>query len=231
MRFHLPSHAMSRQAPKASMPHASPWGILVAHSAYAKASPFGRGVTEGDGEGKPGTKEPLRSDGQALCQSDTIAVQSCLAAALPSQSGLRPPRPGCGTQRLLRCRSHPAGRGPNSSSLFPPLAAVVAVAPKGGAIGMSGQASRRTTLSVRLRSTRAGRWLPAAAAAPGQRALSSCRCPRQRITPCFRDTGGGRLAVAPGRRASGRGSSTLREPCRARLVFQSASVNLWKMHD
>ena len=35
---------------------------------------------------------------------------------------------GCGTQRLLRCRSHPAGRGPNSSSLFPPLAAVVAVA-------------------------------------------------------------------------------------------------------
>ena len=40
----------------------------------AKASPFGRGVTEGDGEGKPGTKEPLHSDKQALCQSDTIAV-------------------------------------------------------------------------------------------------------------------------------------------------------------
>ena len=38
---------------------------------------------------------------------------------------------GCGSQRLLRCRSHPAGRGPNSSSLFPPLAAVVAVARKG----------------------------------------------------------------------------------------------------
>ena len=36
--------------------------------------------------------------------------------------------PGCGSQRLLRCRSHPAGRGPNSSSLLPPLAAVVAVA-------------------------------------------------------------------------------------------------------
>ena len=36
--------------------------------------------------------------------------------------------PGCGSQRLLRYRSHPAGRGPNSSSLFPPLAAVVAVA-------------------------------------------------------------------------------------------------------
>ena len=39
-----------------------------------------------DGEGKPGRKEPLRSDKQALCQSDTIAVQSCLVAALPSQS-------------------------------------------------------------------------------------------------------------------------------------------------
>ena len=38
---------------------------------------------------------------------------------------------GCGSQRLLRCRSHSAGRGPNSSSLFPPLAVVVAVARKG----------------------------------------------------------------------------------------------------
>ena len=36
--------------------------------------------------------------------------------------------PGCGSQRLLRCRLHPAGRCPNSFSLFPPLAAVVAVA-------------------------------------------------------------------------------------------------------
>ena len=43
--------------------------------------------------------------------------------------------PGCGSQRLLRPlvrASHPAGRGPNSSSLFPPLAAVVAVAPSEG---------------------------------------------------------------------------------------------------
>jgi len=48
----------------------------------AKASPFGRGVTEGDGEGKPGRKEPLRSDRQAFCQSDTIAV-----------SGIRRQRP------------------------------------------------------------------------------------------------------------------------------------------
>ena len=35
---------------------------------------------------------------------------------------------GCGTQQLLRIRLHLAGRGPNNSSLFPPLAAVIAVA-------------------------------------------------------------------------------------------------------
>ena len=48
---------------------------------------------------------------------------------------LRSTRPGCGSQRLLRCRLHPAGRGPNSDSLFPPLAAVIAVAPSRGASG------------------------------------------------------------------------------------------------
>ena len=52
----------------------------------------------------------------------------CLSTTSPS-SLTRCHCPGCGSQRLLRCRSHPAGRCPNSSSLFPPLAAVVAVAP------------------------------------------------------------------------------------------------------
>ena len=52
----------------------------------ARASPFGRGVCAADGEGKPSTKEPLRSDRQAFCQSDTIAAQSCLSASLPSQA-------------------------------------------------------------------------------------------------------------------------------------------------
>ena len=37
--------------------------------------------------------------------------------------------PGCGTQHPLRSRLRFAGRGPNSDSLFPPLAAVVVVAP------------------------------------------------------------------------------------------------------
>ena len=50
--------------------------------------------------------------------------------------------PGCGSQRLLRCRSHPAGRCPNSSSLFPPLAAVVAVAPTEGRLWQSPQSER-----------------------------------------------------------------------------------------
>ena len=39
-----------------------------------------------DGEGKPGTKEPLRSDGQALCQSDAIAVPELFGSGLASQS-------------------------------------------------------------------------------------------------------------------------------------------------
>ena len=56
----------------------------------AKASPFGRGVTEGDGEGKPGRKEPLRSDGQALCQSDAIAVSELFVSGLALSVGLAP---------------------------------------------------------------------------------------------------------------------------------------------
>ena len=54
--------------------------------------------------------------------------------------------PGCGSQRLLRCRSHPAGRGPNSSSLFPPLAAVVAVA-SGLTDGSRAVSTKKTPLS------------------------------------------------------------------------------------
>ena len=147
----------------------------------AKASPLGRGVTEGDGEGKPGRKEPLRSDRQALCQSDAIAVQELFISslALSVSSPCSSPRPGCGSQRLLRCRSHPAGRCPNSSSLFPPLAAVVAVAPKGEPL-----AGRVTFLwTPEARRGAKGRALLQRTAASGQRSLSSCRWPRQRSTP------------------------------------------------
>ena len=50
-------------------------------------------VTEGDGEGKPGRKEPLRSDGQAFCQSDTIAVSELFGSSLALSVSLRPPAP------------------------------------------------------------------------------------------------------------------------------------------
>ena len=41
----------------------------------AKASPFGRGGTEGDGEGKDADKQLLRYDSIALTKSLLIAVQ------------------------------------------------------------------------------------------------------------------------------------------------------------
>ena len=43
---------------------------------FRKASPSGRGVTKGDGEGKPVKADRRHSDRQALCQSDGIAVWS-----------------------------------------------------------------------------------------------------------------------------------------------------------
>ena len=45
-----------------SSPSRGASGETVHFAGPAKASPFGRGVTEGDGEGKPGTKEHLHSD-------------------------------------------------------------------------------------------------------------------------------------------------------------------------
>ena len=78
------------------------------------------------------TKRNRHSDSIALPKKQLIAVRRLSGDGLAlSVIAARCHCPGCGTQRLLRCRLHPAGRGPNSSSLFPPLAAVVAVAPKG----------------------------------------------------------------------------------------------------
>mgnify|MGYP003166042334 FL=1 len=88
-----------------------------------------------DGEGKPVIKESPYSDEQGLSQMESISLRSMLMVSGLALSVLaaRCHCPGCGSQSLLRCRLHPAGRCPNSSSLFPPLAAVVAVAPKGRA--------------------------------------------------------------------------------------------------
>ena len=44
----------------------------------AKASPFGRGVTAGDGEGKLSATEPPHGDRKPLCQSETIATSAIL---------------------------------------------------------------------------------------------------------------------------------------------------------
>ena len=43
-----------------------------------------------DGEGKSGRKEPLRSDGLSLCQSDTIAVSELFVSVLALSVGLAP---------------------------------------------------------------------------------------------------------------------------------------------
>ena len=57
-------------------PAALLWGAFVLHRRFpfVKASPLGRGVTEGDGEGKPDIEEPLRNDKLSLGQSKSIAV-------------------------------------------------------------------------------------------------------------------------------------------------------------
>ena len=76
----------------------------------------------------------------ATFEAREARIKGCSPLTIPKKkskpkNASRFAKTGCGSQRLLRCRSHPAGRGPNSSSLFPPLAAVVAVAPSRGASG------------------------------------------------------------------------------------------------
>ena len=69
-----------------------------------KPLPLGEvALRSNDGEGKPGTKEPLRSDKQALCQSDTIAVSELFGSGLALSVSLRSPAPPKGEP--LACRS------------------------------------------------------------------------------------------------------------------------------
>ncbi len=95
----------------------------------------------------PARKSRGRGDRQALCQSDTIAAQSCLAAALPSQSGLRPPAPPKGEPlaewktlnwegKLCGLPKPPLGRGGGSASALTERLSPAAA---------HGQASLRTT--------------------------------------------------------------------------------------
>ena len=60
-----------------------------------KPLPLGEvALRSNDGEGKPGRKEPLRSDRQALCQSDTIAVSELFGSGLALSVGLAPAKAG-----------------------------------------------------------------------------------------------------------------------------------------
>ena len=74
------------------------------------ASPFGRGVTAGDGEGKLGAKELPYSDKQTLCQRDVIAVSVLFVSGLALSGASRQGRvaapsicfgPWCGPRILL----------------------------------------------------------------------------------------------------------------------------------
>ena len=118
---------------------------------------------------------------------------SGLRSGCPSYNlsvSLRSTRPGCGSQRLLRCRLHPAGRGPNSSSRFPPLAAVVA--PSRGASGeearLSGMPKPPLVRGGGTASAVTERLSPAKASRSG--------CPLSNLSVCFADS-------SPSRGASG----------------------------
>ena len=66
-------------------------GDFLRLPAEPKPLPLGEvALQSNDGEGKPSTKEPLRSDGQTLCQSDTIAVQELFGSSLALSVGLTP---------------------------------------------------------------------------------------------------------------------------------------------
>ena len=69
----------------------------------AKASPFGRGVTEGDGEGKDAAKQLLHSDSIALTKNLLIAAQKLFCPGLALSVSLRSPAPPKGEP--LACRS------------------------------------------------------------------------------------------------------------------------------
>jgi len=104
----------------------------------AKASPFGRGVTEGDGEGKPVFQEPLRSDRQAFCQSDTIAVPELFGSILALSVSSQAPRQGRVAAPSIR-RAPLASCWPLPQQLLPVSATGGGRrrCPKGRAIGMS----------------------------------------------------------------------------------------------
>ena len=114
-------------------------------SQSASQPPLPEGEALACRSGSRGTREVFRIGNSSALLSRSTDANLCSKARhfMPNQtfsgqlkvsrSANGASHPGCGSQRLLRSRLHPAGRGPNSDSLFPPPAAVVAVAPFGGA--------------------------------------------------------------------------------------------------
>ena len=88
--LHLPSHKMGGQGRKTIIPLFSPKRYRKRYG-LPKPLPLGAvALRSNDGEGKPGAKEPLRSDGQALCQSDAIAASELFGSGLALSVGLTP---------------------------------------------------------------------------------------------------------------------------------------------
>ena len=86
-----------------SSPSRGASGETVHFAGTAKASPFGRGVTEGDGEGKDAAKQLLHSDSIALTKNLLIAAQKLFCPGLALSVSLRSPAPPKGEP--LACRS------------------------------------------------------------------------------------------------------------------------------
>ena len=83
----LRTTSQSRRKLLDSSPSRGASGETVHFAQPAKASPFGRGVTEGDGEGKPGRKEPRAQRwAGSLSERCYRSVWDSSSAALPSQS-------------------------------------------------------------------------------------------------------------------------------------------------
>ena len=88
-----PPLGQRRRPPPAAETGRSCWGRGQRDASGSEADAGSRNpgsVTEGDGEGKPGTKEPLRSDGQVSLR--TTSPSSLRDATSPSRGGFGSPR-------------------------------------------------------------------------------------------------------------------------------------------
>ena len=172
--LHLPSHKMGGQGRKTIIPLFSPKRYRK-RCGPPKPLPLGEvALRSNDGEGKPGTKEPLRSDGQALYQSDTIAV-SVILGQRPSPLSLV----------ALLLASSPKGGAIGMSASF----RLDAESPTGRKrVGLATEVRPSSVQPLSLASLdKAGLRLPASASLP----LASCWPRPQQLLPVSA-TGGGR---------------------------------------